>query len=151
VLDTALIRWQTRGALAICGIRRPELACENTSCCRLLRARSREEAYNLKHASAHLYEGGMDTVQRILTFITRLTRFCLQSLQHSYVTWTTPGPPRCCWGHCSTFPGAGLSLWQKTPSCAPACPRSLLPFAGRPSSSSNCSRFSHPHGRHTIS
>src|SRR5260221_2885526 len=34
----------------------------------------------------------MDTVQRILTFITRLTRFCLQSLHHRYVTWTTPGP-----------------------------------------------------------
>jgi len=31
-------------------------------------------------------------VQRILTFITRLTRFCLQSLHHRYVTWTTPGP-----------------------------------------------------------
>ena len=82
--------------LAICGIRRPELACENTSCFLLLRARSREEAYNLKHASAHLYTGGMNTVQRILTFITGLTRFCLQLLQHSYVTWTTPGPPRCC-------------------------------------------------------
>ena len=34
----------------------------------------------------------MDNVQRILTFITRLTRFCLQSLHHRYVTWTTPGP-----------------------------------------------------------
>ena len=34
----------------------------------------------------------MDTVQRILTFITRLTRFCLQSLHHRYVTWTTPSP-----------------------------------------------------------
>ncbi len=34
----------------------------------------------------------MDTVQRILTFITRLTRFCLQSLHHRDVTWTTPGP-----------------------------------------------------------
>ncbi len=30
-------------------------------------------------------------MQRILTFVTRLTRFCLQSLQHRYVTWTTPG------------------------------------------------------------
>jgi len=30
-------------------------------------------------------------VQRILTFVTRLTHFCLQSLQHRYVTWTTPG------------------------------------------------------------
>src|SRR5215471_12323948 len=32
----------------------------------------------------------MDTVQRILTFITRLTRLCLQSLHHRYVTWTKP-------------------------------------------------------------
>jgi putative transposase len=31
-------------------------------------------------------------VQRILTFVSRLTRFCLQSLHHRYVTWTTPGP-----------------------------------------------------------
>jgi len=81
-----------RPVLATCGIRRPELACENTSCCLLLLADSREEAYHLKHASAHLYQGGMDTVQRILTFITRLTRFCLQSLHHRYITWTTPGP-----------------------------------------------------------
>src|SRR5262249_24027234 len=36
--------------------------------------------------------GGMDIVQRILSFITRLTRFCLKSLHHRYVTWTTPGP-----------------------------------------------------------
>jgi hypothetical protein len=78
--------------LATCGIRRPELACENTSCCLLLLADSREEEYNRKHASAHLYTWGMDTVQRILTFITRLTRFCLQSLHHRYVTWTIPGP-----------------------------------------------------------
>ena len=62
------------------------------SCGLLLLAYSREEEYNLKHASAHLYKGGMDTVQRILIFITRLTRFCLQSLHHRYVTWTTPGP-----------------------------------------------------------
>jgi 3-hydroxyisobutyrate dehydrogenase-like beta-hydroxyacid dehydrogenase len=85
-------RVAAKGAvLATCGIRRPELACENTSCCLLLLAGSSEEAYNRKHASAHLYQGGMDTVQRILTFITRLTRFCLQSL-HRYVTWTTPSP-----------------------------------------------------------
>src|SRR6516165_5671463 len=42
--------------LATCGIRRPELACENTSCCLLLLADSPEEEYNLKHASAHLYK-----------------------------------------------------------------------------------------------
>jgi len=31
-------------------------------------------------------------VQRILTFITKLTHYCLQSLHHRYVNWTTPGP-----------------------------------------------------------
>ncbi len=31
-------------------------------------------------------------MQRILTFITKLTHYCLQSLHHRYVTWTTPGP-----------------------------------------------------------
>jgi hypothetical protein len=29
-------------------------------------------------------------VQRILTFVTCLTRLCLQSLHHRYVTWTKP-------------------------------------------------------------
>jgi len=32
----------------------------------------------------------MDTVQRILTFVTCLTRLCLRSLHHRYVTWTKP-------------------------------------------------------------
>ncbi|SRR6266851_4624733 len=32
----------------------------------------------------------MDAVRRILTIITRLTRFCLQSLHHRFVAWTTP-------------------------------------------------------------
>jgi putative transposase len=32
----------------------------------------------------------MDTVHRILTIITRLTRFCLQSLHHRFVAWTKP-------------------------------------------------------------
>jgi hypothetical protein len=35
--------------LATCGIRRPELGCENTSFCLLLLADSPEEEYNLKH------------------------------------------------------------------------------------------------------
>jgi putative transposase len=29
-------------------------------------------------------------VQRILLFVTRLTRFCLQSLHHRFVVWTKP-------------------------------------------------------------
>src|SRR6266516_4644814 len=32
----------------------------------------------------------MDTVHRILTIITRLTRFCLQSFHHRFVAWTKP-------------------------------------------------------------
>jgi hypothetical protein len=32
----------------------------------------------------------MSTVQRILTFVTGLTRFCLQSLHHRFVAWTKP-------------------------------------------------------------
>jgi putative transposase len=32
-------------------------------------------------------------VQRILTFIKRLTSFCLQSLHHRFVDWTTPSTP----------------------------------------------------------
>jgi len=76
--------------LATCGIRPPELPCENPSCCLLLLADSPEDEYNRKHASAHLYQGGMDTVQRILTFVTCLTRLCLRSLHHCFVTWTKP-------------------------------------------------------------
>ena len=32
----------------------------------------------------------MDIVHRILTFITRLTRLCLRSLNDRFVAWTTP-------------------------------------------------------------
>jgi hypothetical protein len=38
-----------RPVLATCGIRRPALACEDTSCCLLLLADSPEEEDNLKH------------------------------------------------------------------------------------------------------
>jgi hypothetical protein len=53
-------------------------------------ADSREEEYHLKHAFAHLYQGGMDTVQGILTFMQRMTGGCLQSLQQRFVVWTKP-------------------------------------------------------------
>ncbi len=44
------LRWILfQPVLATCGIRRPELACENPSCCLLLLADSSEEMYNLKH------------------------------------------------------------------------------------------------------
>jgi len=56
----------------------------------VLLADSPEAEYNLKHASAHLYQGGMDIVQRILTFVTYMTSFCLRSLHHRYVALTKP-------------------------------------------------------------
>ncbi len=45
--------------LATCGIRWPELACENTSCCLLLLANSPEEEYNRKHASLIFTKGNI--------------------------------------------------------------------------------------------
>jgi hypothetical protein len=42
------------------------------------------------HSLAHLHKGVTYTVCRILTFVTRLTRFCLQSLHHRFVAWTKP-------------------------------------------------------------
>jgi hypothetical protein len=56
----------------------------------LLLADSPEEEYNRKHASAHLYQGGMDTVQRILTFIKRLIGVWFQLFHHRFVAWTKP-------------------------------------------------------------
>ena len=66
-----------------------KLACKNLSFCLLLLDDSSEEEYNRKHASAHLYQGGMETVQRILTFITWLTGYCLKLLNDCFVAWTT--------------------------------------------------------------
>jgi putative transposase len=40
---------------------------------------------------AHLHRGVTNTVHRILTFIKRLTDYCLQSLHHRFVLWTKPG------------------------------------------------------------
>jgi hypothetical protein len=76
--------------LATCGIRRPEWACENTSCCLLLIADSPSEEYNLKHQISHLYTEGTYTVQRIFTIVTWVTRLCLRSLHHCFVAWTKP-------------------------------------------------------------
>src|SRR2546421_9051433 len=42
------------------------------------------------HSPAHLHKGVTYTVHRILTFITRLISFCLQSLHHRFVDWTKP-------------------------------------------------------------
>ena len=41
-------------------------------------------------SSTHLHKGVTYTVHGILTFITRLISFCLQSLHHSFVAWTKP-------------------------------------------------------------
>jgi len=67
-----------------------KLAYKDTSFCHLFLADSLEEEYNRKHASAHLHQGGMHTVQRIRTFITWLTGVCLHSFHHRFVTWTKP-------------------------------------------------------------
>src|SRR5215469_10861554 len=42
------------------------------------------------HESPHLHKGVTYTVHEILTFITRLISFCLQSLHHRFVDWTKP-------------------------------------------------------------
>jgi putative transposase len=42
------------------------------------------------HSPAHLHKGVTYTVHEILTFITRLVSFCLQSLHHRFVDWTKP-------------------------------------------------------------
>ena len=42
------------------------------------------------HVPTHLHKGRMYTVQRILTFIKRLTHLCFQSLHHRFVAWTKP-------------------------------------------------------------
>ena len=76
--------------LATCGIRWSESACENTSYCLELLADSPEEEYHLKHASAHLHKGVSSPVHRILTFITRVTGYCLRSLNDRFVAWTKP-------------------------------------------------------------
>src|SRR5439155_18692192 len=40
---------------------------------------------------SHIHKGVTYTVHGILTFIKRLTDFCLQSLHHRFVVWTKPG------------------------------------------------------------
>jgi putative transposase len=42
------------------------------------------------HSSPHLHKGVTYTVHEILTFITRLISFCLQSLHNRFVSWTKP-------------------------------------------------------------
>jgi putative transposase len=42
------------------------------------------------HSPAHLHKGVTYTVHEILTFITRLISFCLQSLHNRFVSWTKP-------------------------------------------------------------
>jgi len=76
--------------LATCDIRRLSEAFEHTPYPRSLLADSSEEEYHGKHALAYLHQGGMDTLQRNLTFFKQLACFCLQSLQHRLVAWTKP-------------------------------------------------------------
>src|SRR5215472_4220028 len=53
--------------------------------CRLIRGRVSSQTLFCSTSQRGTY-----TVQRILTFITRLTGLCLQSLQHRFVAWTSP-------------------------------------------------------------
>ena len=76
--------------LATCDIRQPELALENTSCCRLLLADHSKLEYNLRHYFAQLHIGVIDTLHGILTFFKRLIGLYLQSLHYRFVTWSKP-------------------------------------------------------------
>jgi len=76
--------------LATCVIRGLDEAFENTTFHRELLADSSDEEYNLKHSPTYLHRGGTSTVQRILTFVTCMIRFCLRPLHNRFVTWTTP-------------------------------------------------------------
>jgi putative transposase len=53
--------------------------------CRFLRGRVQSKAFTRSSS-----QRGTSTVQRILTFVTCMTRFCLQSLHHRFVVWTKP-------------------------------------------------------------
>jgi hypothetical protein len=61
-----------------------ELLLLSLASCRFPRGRVQWQAST--HSSS---QRGMDTVQRILTFLTRLTRLCLRSLNDHFVAWTT--------------------------------------------------------------
>ena len=76
--------------LATCGIRRLGEAFESTPFHRSLLADSSEEEYHLKPCICSSSPRGMDTAKGMLTFITRLTELCLQSLHHRSVAWTKP-------------------------------------------------------------
>jgi len=76
--------------LATCDIRQPELALENTSCCRLLLADPSKVEYNLRHYFAQLHIGVIDTVHGMLTVFKRVIGRSLQSLHYRFVTWSKP-------------------------------------------------------------
>ncbi len=50
-----------------------------------LRGRVQSKAFNRSSS-----QRGTSTVQRILTFVTCMTRLCLHSLHHRFVVWTKP-------------------------------------------------------------
>ncbi len=50
--------WLDGVVLATCGIRRPELAYEDTQSCLLFLANFPEKVYNLRHSPAHHHKGG---------------------------------------------------------------------------------------------
>src|SRR5215472_9373362 len=56
----------------------------------------------------------MDTVHRILTFVTCMTRLCLQSLHHHFVAWSKPDTTSLLLLTLTDLPGASPNRWQKT-------------------------------------
>lgn len=64
--------------------------CENTSFCLLFLADSSKEEYIAKAFNCLSSQRGTATVRRILTFVTCMTRFCLQLLHHRFLAWAKP-------------------------------------------------------------
>src|SRR5215469_5935006 len=89
-INSAPFRVLSNRVLATCDIRQPELALENTSCCRLLLADPSEVEYNLRHYFAQLHIGVIDTVHGMLTVFKRVIGLSLQSLHYRFVTWSKP-------------------------------------------------------------
>src|SRR5436305_10114079 len=84
--------------LATCGIRRPELAYEDTQSCLLFLANFPEKVYNLRHSPAQLHKGGWILCKAFSSsscswyacvFDRSITATSLGSIQT---------PPPSCWG-----------------------------------------------------
>ena len=76
--------------LATCHIRPLNQVFESTFPCLSQLADSPEEEYNRNAFIYSSSKGVTYTVHRILLFIKRLTRLCLQPLHHRFIDWTKP-------------------------------------------------------------